>query len=114
MKFDLKNMSRKELEKLKGDIEKALEKVGEREMKAALEAAEKAAAAHGFSLSQLTGGAEVAAPKKRGRKPGSKAKRPPRKGRQNTPTRTTRRKPGLAKAASPIGSRRQSHQAQIR
>jgi len=80
VKFDLKNMSRKELEKLKGDIEKALEKVGEREMKAALEAAEKAAVAHGFSLSQLTGGAEVAAPKKRGRKPGSKAKTPAKKG----------------------------------
>lgn len=66
MKAELKSMTRKELEKLKADVEKALEKVSEKEKKAALAAAEKAAAAHGFSLSEITGA--EAAPK-RGRKP---------------------------------------------
>ena len=45
----------------------------------AIKAAEKAAAAHGFSLAQLTGG-ETAAPKKRGRKPGPKAAKPKKAG----------------------------------
>lgn len=65
MKFNLKSMTRKELEKLQSDIEKALAKVGEREMKAARLAAEKAAAAHGFSLSDLAGEAK---PKKAAKK----------------------------------------------
>ena len=55
MKAELKLMSRKELEKLRAEVEKALAKVTEREMKAARDAAEKAAAAHGFSLSEITG-----------------------------------------------------------
>lgn len=80
MKFELKNMSRKELERLKNDVEIALEKVGEREKKAALEAAEKAAAAHGYSLSQLTGNVDALAPKKRGRKPGTTLRVPAKKG----------------------------------
>ena len=65
MKPDLKSMTRKELEKLKVDVEKALERLAEKDKKAALAAAEKAAAAHGFSLAEITG---EAAPK-RGRKP---------------------------------------------
>ena len=64
MKYNLKSLSRKELEKLQSDVSKALEKVGQREMKAAKIAAEKAAAAHGFSLSDLTGGAAPAKAKK--------------------------------------------------
>jgi len=72
MKFNLKSLSRKELEKLQSDVSKALDKVGQREMKAAKIAAEKAAAAHGFSLSDLTGGA---APKK-APKAAKKAKKP--------------------------------------
>ncbi|HSG37636.1 MAG TPA: H-NS histone family protein [Paracoccaceae bacterium] len=79
MKINLKGMSRKELEKLRADVDKALEQVSTREMDAAIKAAEKAAAAHGFSLAQLTGG-EVAAPKKRGRKPGAKAAKPKKAG----------------------------------
>lgn len=60
MKIDLKSMSRKELEKLQADVEKALAKVSQRELKAAREAAAKAAAAHGFSLADITNGvAEV-------------------------------------------------------
>lgn len=64
MKRELNKMSRKELEKLKVDVESALAKVADREMKEARAAAEKAAAAHGFSLDELAG----AQPKKRGRK----------------------------------------------
>ncbi|WP_108813785.1 H-NS histone family protein [Loktanella sp. Alg231-35] len=63
MKPDLRSMTRKELEKLKANVEKALERLAARDKKAALAAAEKAAAAHGFSLSEITGG--VTAPKAR-------------------------------------------------
>ena len=53
MKFDLKNMSRKELEKLKANVEKALAKLSAADKKAALVAAEKAAenvkSLHGLS-----------------------------------------------------------------
>lgn len=55
MKPDLKSMTRKELEKLKANVEKALVKLAEKDKKAALAAAEKAAAAHGFSLAEITG-----------------------------------------------------------
>ena len=79
MKYNLKTMSRKELEKLRADVDKALEQVSSRELDAARKAAEKAAAAHGFSLAQLTG-AEAPAPKKRGRKPGPKAGKPKKVG----------------------------------
>ena len=72
MKPDLKSMSRKELEKLKVDVEKALERLAEKDKKAALAAAEKAAAAHGFSLAEITGDT---APK-RGRKPKTGPKTP--------------------------------------
>ncbi len=71
MKPDLKSMTRKELEKLKLNVEKALAKLSEKDKKAALAAAQKAAASHGFSLSELTDGA---APKTtRKRKTGPKA-----------------------------------------
>lgn len=55
MSIDLKSMSRKELEKLREKIDKALAGLKKKELKAAKEAAEKAAAAHGFSLAELTG-----------------------------------------------------------
>lgn len=70
MKPDLKSMTRKELEKLKVNVEKALTKLAEKDKKAALAAAEKAAAAHGFSLSEITG--EAAPAKKRKAKTGHK------------------------------------------
>lgn len=57
MKPDLKSMTRKELEKLKSNIDKALVKLAQQDKKAALAAAEKAAAAHGFSLAEITGDA---------------------------------------------------------
>ncbi len=77
MKTDLKNMSRKELEKLKADVEKALTKIGAQDRKLAIDAAQKAAAAHGFNLSDLT---DAPAPKKRGPKPkaGPKVKSAPK------------------------------------
>ncbi|MGJ8621127.1 MAG: H-NS family nucleoid-associated regulatory protein [Yoonia sp.] len=57
-------MSRKELEKLKANVEKALSKLAEKEKKAALAAAEKAAAAHGFSLADIAGDVTEKAPRK--------------------------------------------------
>lgn len=53
MAQDLHQMSRKDLEKLRRDIDEALSTVSQRERKAALDAAEKAAAEHGFSLAEL-------------------------------------------------------------
>jgi DNA-binding protein H-NS len=53
--MDLNAMSRKDLLKLRSDVEKAIASVGDRERRAALDAAEKVAAEHGFSLSDLTG-----------------------------------------------------------
>ena len=57
MKPNLKSMTRKELEKLKADVENAIDKIAAKDKKAAIAAAEKAAAAHGFSLAEITGDA---------------------------------------------------------
>ena len=51
---DLKSMSRKELEKLRKDVDAALQKVEARELKMAHDAAVKAVADYGFSLSDVT------------------------------------------------------------
>jgi DNA-binding protein H-NS len=51
---DLLAMSRSELLKLRTDVEKAIATLADRERRAAFEAAERAAAAHGFTLSELT------------------------------------------------------------
>ncbi|MGC1503477.1 MAG: H-NS histone family protein [Sulfitobacter sp.] len=53
MQFDLKSMTRKELEKHLKDVEKALETAKARDHREARKAAEKAAAEFGFSLDQL-------------------------------------------------------------
>jgi DNA-binding protein H-NS len=76
MKPDLKSMTRKELEKLKTNIDKALDKLALKDKKAALAAAEKAAAAHGFSLADLSG--EAAPRKTRKAKTGPKTVSPPK------------------------------------
>ncbi|MEL6573086.1 MAG: H-NS histone family protein [Pseudomonadota bacterium] len=55
MKIDLKGASRKELEKLKKDVEKALAKVNQKELKAARDEAAKVMAKHGFSLADIEG-----------------------------------------------------------
>jgi len=64
--MDLKKMSRKQLEKARADIDKALGRLEKSEMKAARDAAEKAARSHGFSLSEITSGekaSKIAKPK---------------------------------------------------
>ena len=65
MAIDLTNMTRKELEKLKSDVEKALEKAAARDLRAAKKAAEKAAAEFGYSLGDLAGGSVAAEKPKR-------------------------------------------------
>jgi DNA-binding protein H-NS len=55
MAIDLSGMNRKDLEKLKVDVEKAIRDVAKNELKEARKAAEKAAAKFGYSLSELTG-----------------------------------------------------------
>ena len=75
MTIDLNSMSRKELEKLRKDVDAALRKVESRELKMAHDAAAKAAADYGYSLSDFAnmtgatkkgGGAKsVSAPKYR-------------------------------------------------
>ncbi|MEX0281405.1 MAG: H-NS family nucleoid-associated regulatory protein [Arenibacterium sp.] len=52
---ELSKMSRKELTKLREDIDKELKNAEERERQEALKAAEEAAAKFGFSLSDLAG-----------------------------------------------------------
>ena len=77
MAVDLSGMTRKELEKLKSDVEKALEKAAARDLRAAKKAAEKAAAECGYSLGDIAGDIAI---------------------------RKTQIKRGPAKAGSPIGS----------
>ncbi len=60
MNIDLNAMSRKELMKLKRDVEKAIRAAERKEKIEALKAAERAAAEYGFSLSELS---DVAKPK---------------------------------------------------
>lgn len=76
MTLDLNSMSRKELEKLRRDVEKALDRAEKADLKKARDAAAKAAAEFGVSLDEL-----VAAPKP-GPKPGRRAaaKKPAKKG----------------------------------
>ena len=52
MTLNLDTLSRKELETLRADVDKALSRVSARELKAAREAAAKAAAEFGFSLDE--------------------------------------------------------------
>ncbi|KJZ20830.1 H-NS histone family protein [Loktanella sp. S4079] len=55
MNLDLTSMSRIELETLKTEVEAALVEVAEKEKQAARDAAEKAVAAFGYSLADITG-----------------------------------------------------------
>ena len=54
MDINLKDMSRKELEKLRKDVEKAIDNVASRELKMAQDAAAKAAAEYGYSLKEVS------------------------------------------------------------
>jgi len=53
MSIDLNSLTRKQLEQLRVDVDRALEQASVRELQAAREAAEKAAQEYGFSLSDL-------------------------------------------------------------
>ncbi|NBD30648.1 MAG: H-NS histone family protein [Alphaproteobacteria bacterium] len=55
MSIDLKTMTRKELEKLRRDIDKQIERLKQQDLKKARDAAEKAAASLGFSLDEVIG-----------------------------------------------------------
>lgn len=70
MKKDLKSMSTKQLEKHLEDVKKALAESKSKDKRAALKAAEKAAAEFGFSLNDLSG-SKLA--EKKARKPRKKA-----------------------------------------
>jgi len=72
MADDLTTLSKKQLEKLLGDVQKAIRTLEEKEKKEAKKAAERAAAKFGYSLSELTdstskrGGRRKSAPKSPG------------------------------------------------
>jgi len=66
MKIDLTGMTRKELEKLGNNVEKALEKLRKKDLKKVRQEMEKLAAAHGVSVEEVIGG--NAAPKKTAKK----------------------------------------------
>jgi DNA-binding protein H-NS len=53
--MDLKSMSRVELENLMKEVQRAIKDAEVRDRQAAIEAAKKAAAEYGFSLSELAG-----------------------------------------------------------
>lgn len=53
MKYDLESLSRAELVQLRADVEEAISSLAERERQAAVDAARKAAAEHGFDLADL-------------------------------------------------------------
>ncbi len=56
MAFDLKNMSRKELEKLARSVEKQLARLQQKDLKKVRAEMEKLAAAHGVSVQDVLGG----------------------------------------------------------
>lgn len=64
-KNDLKEMSRKELERLLSDVKKALEAARARDQREARKAAKKAAAEFGFSLGEISETQPSAPAKKR-------------------------------------------------
>lgn len=55
MNIDLKGMSRKELTKLQKDVDKALTRISNKELKVARDEAAKLMAKHGFTLAEITG-----------------------------------------------------------
>jgi DNA-binding protein H-NS len=66
MSKDLNSMSRGELEKLRADVDKALESLEARKKAEAMKAIAAVAKEHGFTVDEVLGGASVA--KTRGRK----------------------------------------------
>jgi DNA-binding protein H-NS len=78
MKFDLKSLNRKELEKLLEDVKKALLNAQARDRRIARKAAEKAAAEYGFSLGDLTDDAPANGKARKQKKKVSGPKAPPK------------------------------------
>jgi len=74
MANNLKDMSRKELEKLLSDVKKALQSAQARDRRDARKAAEKAAAEFGFSLHELDDGQKPAKVQKVKKKPSKPSK----------------------------------------
>lgn len=68
MKAQLKQMTRKQLEKLRADVDAALKALDAKDKKSALKAAQAAARAHGFSLDELTAGEKAEKPAPRARR----------------------------------------------
>ena len=68
MKAELKQMTRKQLEKLRADVETAIKSLEAKDKKNALKAVQAAAKAHGFSLDELTGGAPAEKPAPRAKR----------------------------------------------
>lgn len=78
MTINLKQMSIKELEKLRMDIDKALAAARAKALREARKAAQALADEYGVTLAEITGGAETAQPKGKGkaRAAGRKAGKP--------------------------------------
>ena len=76
MSNDLKSMSRKELEKLLGDVKKALQSARARDQRNARKAAERAAAEYGFTLNELDDDNSAKVKKTKGPKKAAKPSKP--------------------------------------
>lgn len=104
---ELKKLGKKELLRLRDQIEKQIERIEKTDIKAALEAAEKAAKAHGFSLSDITGGGANTAAKKPRKAPKAKGNvNPPKYRNPENPDQTWTgkgRRPEWIKAAQAAG-----------
>lgn len=68
MAIDLKSMTRKELEKLRVNVDRELKRTIERDKKSAIAAAQKAAREHGFALSDITDEPKASKPSKKATK----------------------------------------------
>jgi len=100
MKIDLKIMSRKELEKLNADVNKALDRHRKKDLQKVRAEIEKLAAAHGVSVADVLGGAV------KGSK-APKAKSPPKFANPADPSQTWTgkgRQPDWYKSAVAAGS----------
>lgn len=99
-------MTRKELEKLRVDVDRELKRTIERDKKAAIAAAQKAARKHGFELSDITDEPKVAKPKKKA------AKKPPAASKYQHPDDPSKtwtgkgRQPNWIKEAEAVGKSR--------
>jgi len=78
MVIDLKNMSRKELEKLGRDVEKALTKLQRQDVKKVRLEMEKLAAAHGLSVEEVIGSKASSSGKAKTKSSTPKAKSAPK------------------------------------